>query len=261
MRPLITLLTDFGTADGYVAEMKGVLLSLVGEITLVDVSHALAPQDVMAARFVLERYWRRYPAGTVHVVVVDPEVGSSRAALAVAADHRFLLGPDNGVLSAALVVPGAKAVCLPVPAGASSTFHGRDVFVPAAAALAVGTPIEQLGDPLPHPMIHRLPMAMRRTDGTIGGEVVHVDRFGNAVTSIAVNDLGHGAAGQPGKWAFACAGTSVPFARTYADVAPGCPVALVGSSGLVEIAIRGGSAAESMHLRRGTEVIFIPAHE
>ena len=108
MRPLITLLTDFGTADGYVAEMKGVLLSLVGEITLVDVSHALAPQDVMSARFVLERYWRRYPAGTVHVVVVDPEVGSSRAALAVAADHRFLLGPDNGVLSAALVVPGAK---------------------------------------------------------------------------------------------------------------------------------------------------------
>src|SRR5829696_2508656 len=99
MRPIVTLLTDFGTADGYVAEMKGVLLTASPETVVVDVAHDVAPQDTEGARLALARYWRRYPPGTVHVVVVDPGVGSARAALAVQADGRFLVGPDNGVLS------------------------------------------------------------------------------------------------------------------------------------------------------------------
>ena len=110
MRPIITLLTDFGTADGYVAEMKGVLLSAVPEATIVDLSHEIPPQDVECARLAVARYWRRFPAGTVHLIVVDPGVGSSRASLAVSSDARFLVGPDNGVLSPSLLAAGARHV-------------------------------------------------------------------------------------------------------------------------------------------------------
>src|SRR5919205_4176449 len=125
MRPLLTLLTDFGTADGYVAEMKGVILSLVPEAQVVDISHDIAPQDVDGARLAVARYWRRFPEGTVHVVVVDPGVGSSRAAIAVESAGRFLVGPDNGALSPALLLPAVRVVTLPVPPSAAPTFHGR----------------------------------------------------------------------------------------------------------------------------------------
>src|ERR671924_1961109 len=119
MRPVITLLTDFGTADGYVAEMKGVILTRVPEATVVDVTHEISPQDVECGRLALARYWRRFPPRTVHVAVVDPGVGSARAALAVQSDGRSLVGPDNGLLSPALLVPGARAVTLAIPEGAA----------------------------------------------------------------------------------------------------------------------------------------------
>src|SRR5437764_3435428 len=121
MRPVITLLTDFGTADGYVGEMKGVLLARVPDATLVDISHDVPPQDVDAARLTLARVWRRFPRGTVHLVVVDPGVGTQRAALAVESDHWFLVGPDNGVLSPALLIADSKAVELAVPPHASAS--------------------------------------------------------------------------------------------------------------------------------------------
>jgi hypothetical protein len=138
MRPPITLLTDFGTADGYVAEMKGVLLTLAPEAQVVDLSHEVPPQDVELARLTVARYWRRFPEGTVHLAVVDPGVGTGRACLAVESDGRFLVGPDNGILSPALLLTGARAVSLPIAATASRTFHGRDVF--AAAAAGRGAP-------------------------------------------------------------------------------------------------------------------------
>src|SRR5918911_5491181 len=171
MRPVVTLLTDFGTADGYVAEMKGVILSLVPDAHVVDISHDIAPQDVDGARLAVARYWRRFPAGTVHVIVVDPGVGSSRAAIAVASDGRFLVGPDNGVLSPALLAAGARAVALRVPPGAAPTFHGRDVFAPAAAALASGTPLDTLGSPATDPVVRRTVEPRRRPDGVLAGEV------------------------------------------------------------------------------------------
>src|ERR671930_1837822 len=145
MRPLITLLTDFGTADGYVGEMKGVILSLVPEAQVIDISHEIAPQDVEGARLAVARFWRRFPPRTVPIVVVDPGVGSARAAIAVASDERFLVGPDNGTLSPALLVAGARVVSLAIPAHAAPTFHGRDVFAPAGALLATGAPIDSLG--------------------------------------------------------------------------------------------------------------------
>src|SRR5687767_15551022 len=122
---IITLLTDFGTADGYVAEMKGVLLSSAPGVQVVDLSHDVSPHEVDAARLAVARYWRRFPPGTIHLVVVDPGVGSDRLAIAVLSEGRFLVGPDNGVLSPALLQPGARAVALAVPAGAAPTFHGR----------------------------------------------------------------------------------------------------------------------------------------
>ena len=130
MRPVITLLTDFGTADGYVGEMKGVLLARVPDATLVDITHDIPPQDVEAARLTLARVWRRFPAGTVHLVVVDPGVGTERSAIAVKSDKRWLVGPDNGVLSPSLLVAGACAVTLDIPPNASASL-GACVPLPA----------------------------------------------------------------------------------------------------------------------------------
>lgn len=247
--PAITLLTDFGTADGYVGEMKGVLLSLAPQAALVDISHDVAPQDVEAARLTVARFWRRFPAGTVHLVVVDPGVGSSREAIAVASDGRYLVGPDNGVLSPSLLVAGARVVKLRVPAGAAPTFHGRDVFAPAAAMLAMGTPLDALGPPLEEPVVRRTPEARRRADGAIVGEVIAVDRFGNLITNLVA----------PRGGTVEVDGQMVgPLGRTYAEVPTGSLVALVGSSGLVEIAVRDGSAAERISVARGVPVVLRP---
>jgi len=247
MPPIITLLTDFGTADGYVAQMKGVILSAAPDATLVDVTHDIPAQDVDAARLALERYWRRFPEGAVHLVVVDPGVGSSRAALAVAAAGRFLVGPDNGVLSPALSCDDAQAVALEIPTGASATFHGRDVFSPAAAALATGTPLSRLGTLHPCPVLRQTTAPALQEDGAIRGEVVTIDRFGNAITNVPGPLPGYRV------WIGAM---HLPVLQTYADVAPGDPLALTGSSGLIEIAVRQGSAAKRLALTRGMTVML-----
>jgi len=246
MRPVITLLTDFGTADGYVAEMKGVLLSRVPEATIVDVTHDVQPQDVEAARLILARVWRRFPMRTIHVVVVDPGVGTERAGLAVESDEHLFVGPDNGVLSPALLIADARAVTLAVPHGASASFHGRDVFAPAAAMLALGTPIDSLGVAALEPLIRRTPEPHRREDGALSGEVISIDRFGNAITNLVGLRSGIVEAG----------GAALPLRRTYGDVPSGAPIALVGSSGLIEVAVRDGNAAPLLHQTRGTTVVY-----
>jgi S-adenosylmethionine hydrolase len=249
MRPIVTLLTDFGTADGYVAEIKGVLLSQAPDVALVDVTHDVPAHDVESARLAVARYWRRFPRGTVHLAVVDPGVGGARAALAVESDGRFLLGPDNGVLSPALLAAGAQAVRLPVPPRASATFHGRDVFAPAAARLALGGALADHGAPMDDPVVRRTPEARRLPDGGVEGVVIAIDRFGNAITNLLT--LGAGAIEVDGR--------ALPLRRVYEDVEPGAPLALVGSNGLVEIAVREGSAAERLGIRRGARVVLRPA--
>lgn len=244
MRPIITLLTDFGTADGYVAELKGVLFSAARDATIVDLSHEIPPQDVESARLAVARYWRRYPSGTVHIVVVDPGVGSARNALAVNSDDRFLVGPDNGVLSPALLASGSRAVLLPVPPTASATFHARDVFAPAAAHLATGTAIDALGAPCLDPVVRRTPEARRASDGSVVGEIIAVDRFGNAISNLIAPRGGR----------IEICGRTMPIVRTYADGPIGNIIALVGSSGFVEIAQRDGSAARALEITRGTRI-------
>ena len=246
MRRIITLLTDFGTADGYVGEIKGVLLSRVPDAYLVDITHDIPAQDVESARLTLARVWRRFPAGTVHLAVVDPGVGTSRQALAVESDGRFLVGPDNGVLSPALLMSDARSVALPLPASAAPTFHGRDVFAPAAAELASGASIDALGTPATGVIVRRTPEPRRREDGAVAGEVIAVDRFGNAITNL----VGRRPA------LLEVAGNVLPVRRTYSEVERGSPLALVGSTGLIEVAVRDGSAARLFGLDRGSVVLL-----
>jgi S-adenosylmethionine hydrolase len=248
MPSLITLLTDFGTSDGYVGEVKGVLVSGAPGVTVVDISHEVGAQDVEGARLAVARYWRRFPKGTVHLVVVDPGVGSARAAIAVASDGRYLVGPDTGVLSPALVARDERVVALPLPAHASNTFHGRDVFAPAAALLAAGTPMEELGIPFDTPIIRRTPEARRLGDGRVLGEVISVDRFGNLITNIVAMNGG----------SVDIASRSLEVRRAYADVRAGELTALVGSLGFVEIAVRDGSAARALEVGRGAPVLLHP---
>jgi S-adenosyl-L-methionine hydrolase (adenosine-forming) len=248
MPAIITLLTDFGTADGYVAEMKGVLLSALPDAVLVDLTHDIPAQDVEAGRLALARAWRRFPPGTVHLAVVDPGVGTRRAAIAVESQGRFLVGPDNGLLSPALVGGGADVVALPVPPYASATFHGRDVFAPAAARLAAGAALATLGVFKDDPVLRRTPDTERHADGRISGEVLTIDRFGNVLSNIGCRLGGTVTVGAH----------RIPVRRTYADVEPGALLALTGSSGFLEVSVRGGSAAERLGLRRGAPLTWSP---
>jgi S-adenosylmethionine hydrolase len=226
-------LTDFGTRDSYVAELRGVLLTYAPEAVLADISHDIPPGDVHAGAYVLGRSWHRFPEGTVHLAVVDPGVGGPRAALALRSEGRFFVGPDNGLLTAVLSRADAIAT-LPVLPLASPTFHGRDVFAPAAAALANGSPVTALG-PTPASAPHTLAIPSPRRDGAMmAGEVIYVDRFGTLVTNLAADAEGP----------VEIAGVRVPLRRTFGDVLPGQPVAYVGSGGTIEVAVRDGSAAD-----------------
>ena len=248
MQPrIVTLLTDFGTADGYVGEMKGVLLSSAPGCTLVDISHDVAAHEIDLGRLALARYWRRFPAGTVHVAIVDPGVGSERRAIAVASDGRFLVGPDNGLLSPALLLPGARAVQLEVPANASATFHGRDVFAPAAARLASGSGLESLGAPVTDAVVRRTPEPHRASNGDLNGEVIAIDRFGNAVTNLLAGVRGGDVVVN---------GKRLSLRGTYANLQPGEAGAVVGSAGLIEVVVREGRAADVLRISRGTPVVI-----
>ena len=246
MTRVITLLTDFGTADGYVGEMKGVIAAAAPDCVLVDIAHDLPPHDIECGRLAVARYWHRFPAGTVHLAVVDPGVGGARLALAVESEGRMLVGPDNGILSPALLHPGARCVAVPVHGSTAPTFHGRDVFAPTAAQLAQGTLLDALGVPCADPVIRRTPEATRAEDGSTHGVVITVDRFGNMVTNLVTRRA----------VTIEVAGRSIPLAGTYSDVGEGELVAVIGSSGLVEIAVRDGSAAKMLSASRGEPVVM-----
>ncbi len=246
--PIITLLTDFGNADHYVAEIKGVLLSLAPALTLVDVTHAISPGEIRSGAYVLGRTWHRFPAGTIHMAVIDPGVGTTRAALAFSAHGHYFVGPDNGVFTPVLHDAEVAAVALPTPAAASPTFHGRDLFAPAAAALATGAALHTLGEPFAG-IPERLSYTVPHYEGkTVVGEVVYIDRFGSLVTNLTadlvpnyarleVEDLDLG-----------------PLRRTYSDVTAGGLLAYVGSGGAIEIAVRNGSAARRLGVGVGGRV-------
>jgi len=214
---------------------------------VVDITHEIPPQDVELGRLTVARYWRRFPSGTVHLAIVDPGVGSERAGIAIASDGRFLVGPDNGLLSPALLLPDARAVQLHVARTASATFHGRDVFAPAAIRLLADAQLEDLGSAASTPIIRRTPEARRGAQGELIGEVISVDRFGNAITNL----LGRRAT------AVVAGSQELPLCRTYSDLPAGGAGALVGSTGLIEIVVRDGRASDVLSLARGDTVRLV----
>ena len=253
MAPIVTLTTDFGTRDSYVAAMKGVILGIAREARLVDVSHEVAAHDVTEGALALEAAAPFFPAGTVHLAVVDPGVGTERRGLAVVTDAARFVGPDNGLFTPFLEGRNWRAFELTAPdyrlRAVSRTFHGRDVFAPAAAHLAVGLAPERLGPPVDDPV--RLHWStVREAHGAVAGTVLHVDRFGNLVTSIRAE-----AFESFGAISVRIAGRALPFVGTYGELMPAQAGALVGGSGRLEIAVREGSAAARLRARRGTPVV------
>lgn len=249
--PIISLTTDFGEVDGYVGIMRGVILNICPQATLTDLSHAIPPQDVQAAAFILYQSFDYYPAHTVHCVVVDPGVGSKRRGIAVRTDHGIFVGPDNGVFSLVLnttQVNVQEAVTLTNPAyqlaEVSRTFHGRDVFAPAAAHIAKGTPLSRLGPPA----INLVRLAVGEPAKKESCRVMHIDRFGNLILNITAKNIDH-----PDHVAFVCGGVVIKTVRqTFADVAEGELLAYVGSTKQhLELAVRNGSAAQKLGAKVG----------
>ncbi|HXV90745.1 MAG TPA: SAM-dependent chlorinase/fluorinase [Gemmatimonadales bacterium] len=245
MSRVITLLTDYGLRDSYVAEVKAVLLSRAPGAMLVDITHDVPAGDVRAGQYLLARAWHRFPEGTVHLAIVDPGVGTARRALAGAVAGHLFVGPDNGLLSS--LPAGVRWVALPVPAEASATFHGRDVFAPAAARLASGEHLEGLGPPATD--VSRSPLPAPRFDGAAWvGEVVYVDRFGTLVTNLPGDVV------EPGVRLVVGDREVGALRRTFGDVDPGHLVAFVGSGGTIEVAVRNGSAERLLGAGVGTTV-------
>jgi len=253
---LITLLTDFGMKDWFVGAMKGVILSLQPRATVVDITHEIPSGDVRAGALALAASYWLFPRGTVHLAVVDPGVGSQRKAIAVRTTDYVFLGPDNGVLSWALARQKVRAIHALENQhyflrNVSRTFHGRDIFSPVAAHLSRGVSIKRLGPPVLDFQRLEWPEPRQRK-GRIEGQVVYIDRFGNAITNIAavaLRTLGEGTL-----TVLVGRKRLFPVATFYQAVAPGRAVAVTGSCGVLEIAINGGNAARQLGLRVGGAV-------
>jgi S-adenosylmethionine hydrolase len=245
---LITFLSDFGTSDSYVGEVKGILASLAPGVPVIDISHQIRPGDIRAGAHILGRTWHRFPGGTVHLVVVDPGVGGTRAALAVeSGGHRFI-GPDNGVLTPAYINAAPSIVSLPVPDGAAATFHGRDLFAPAAARLALGDEVRQLGHLLEgEPCRLEDPVPWYQGKSVIG-EVLYVDHFGNLVTNLTEDLVPSYAILEVEDFEIG------PVRRTFSDVPRGELLAYMGSGNTVEIAVRDGSATRRLGIGVGGRI-------
>lgn len=245
MKRIVTLLTDFGSRDHYVASVKGVLLSINPSLELVDVTHEITPQNIQEGGFVLASAFRYFPEGTVHLAVVDPGVGAKRLGLAAATQSHFFVGPDNGLFDQVFALdPPQQVVSLNNPdyqlPQVSTTFHGRDIFAPAAAHLSLGLTLEKFGPPITYRM--RSPgRAILSDQDELRGEIIYVDRFGNLIsnieipyaeTQIRLQDLRVYLADQQ----------VLTGPNTYEEAPPLSPFALIGSNRLLEVSVRNGSA-------------------
>ncbi|MCS7287028.1 MAG: SAM-dependent chlorinase/fluorinase [Anaerolineae bacterium] len=250
---VITLLTDFGLSDNFVGVMKGVILSINPTVTIVDITHEVPPQDILTAAFLLDASWPYFPPGSIHVAVVDPGVGTARRAIAVETTRAIFLAPDNGLLTPILKRGQVRRVIslnnprywLPQ---VSYTFHGRDIFAPTAAHISLGVPLEEIGIAIEDPILMDWPCPSKLPDGTIVGHILHIDRFGNLITNLKAEDLKEGVVIRVADYQIQ------GLKKTFADVAIGEPVAYIGSTGYLEIAIRQGNAARTFNLRRGDKI-------
>lgn len=258
---IITFLTDFGLSEAYVGVMKGVVLGICSDARLVDITHAVPPQSVRAGALVLPEYVPYYPPGSIHIAVVDPGVGSARRGvvieLTLAGARQYLVGPDNGLFAPITAQAAAfRAVELAEPRfwlpRVSSTFHGRDIFAPVAAHLACGVALDALGPPLNQLVQLELPTP-RHEAGQIHGELIVIDHFGNCISNLRIEELA--ALGEIATLRVRVGQHELgALRRTFADAAPGELLALISSSGRVEVAVRNGNAAHSLGLSLGASV-------
>ncbi len=260
MATRITLTTDFGTRDAYVAELKAALLSELEALAqgtpfaaqILDLSHELVPFDVRAAAWFVRAALPRFPRGTVHLVVVDPGVGSARRPLVARAAGQILVGPDNGIFGHLFAGDEEVFAADPAVLGAralSHTFHGRDLFAPLAARLAAGARCEELGARVEDYQRIQIPAPISSEDG-LSGEILHVDHYGNLVSNLTPRAVGE--IGAKDALVFQIRGHEIEGLRDhYAQVEPAQPLAVVGSAGLIELSVREGSAAARFAAERG----------
>jgi S-adenosylmethionine hydrolase len=254
--PIITLLTDFGIEDYYVAAMKGVILARCGHARLIDISHTIAPQNVLSAAYVLRGAYEQFPAGTIHLAVVDPGVGSSRRGIILRTDRYLFVGPDNGLFS--LVMPESVESfeiqpSAHLPATVSNTFHGRDIFAPVAAALATGVKPDELGSPIPDPQ--RLRPIAQISSSEIESRIIHIDRFGNGVTGIERRQLNSDLL--PRSFAVRIGDAVIHVQKRFYSEEPvvsGEPFVIWGSLNFLEISVANDSAAAALGLYCGQEL-------
>jgi hypothetical protein len=269
MGRIITLTTDFGLVDGFVGTMKGVIQSINPDVTLVDITHDITPQNIAQGAFLFANAAKYFPANAIHVVVVDPGVGSARRAIAVQAGETIYVAPDNGVLSLAIrdvrselesplstLQSPIRVVHLNKPVywlpRVSNTFHGRDIFAPVAAHLSLGVALEALGDPIDNWVRLSGSAAAFRVDDEIAGRVVHIDRFGNIITNVDEQML---AAMDRTCISVSIAGRQTHGLKaTYSDAVTGQIIALIGSTGQLELALRDGNAGAALRVSIGDAV-------
>jgi S-adenosyl-L-methionine hydrolase (adenosine-forming) len=258
MNRIITLTTDFGLSDSFVGVMKGVILGINPRATIVDITHDIAAQQIEQGAFVFANSYKYFPANSIHVVVVDPGVGSARRPIAAQIGEAFFIAPDNGVLSSVLR-PLSSVVHLNRPeyflSQISHTFHGRDIFAPVAAHLSLGVPLESMGEAIAD-WVRLSPCAAAwRASNEIVGRVMHIDRFGNIVTNICEEML---TGLDRARVVVTLRGKSITGIKSsYSTVIQGEPLALISSSGHIEIAVRDGNAARLVGAQVGDEVVII----
>jgi S-adenosylmethionine hydrolase len=255
---MIVLMSDFGMADGYVAAMKGVIASIAPDVKVMDASHDIPPQDIAAGAWALANYLPFFPEGTIHVAVVDPGVGTKRDLVMVEAEGQRVFAPDNGLLSiwlGSVTSYSAKTIRKGWhrPGPLSATFHGRDILAYAAGLLAAGQLPENVLRDIDYPLM-RLPESLVAVKkDRISGQVIHIDRFGNAITGITRDHLEKNK-NRRKKRVVLPFGTEIPLKTAYADVPSGKSLALINSSDRLEVAIHGGNASLTHGLVRGSEV-------
>ena len=257
---IITLLTDFGLRDHFVAAMKGVLLGLNPDLQLVDISHLVPPQDIHSGAFLLGQAYSCFPAGTIHLAVVDPGVGTSRKVLAATAGGSYFVAPDNGVLSyvqsenedfLAYEVTADHYFRKPV----SRTFHGRDIFAPIAAWISRDIPLRQLGNELESPVLMKIPVPARVKEGLIQAAILAVDHFGNLVTNLTPGHLPEFDSAKPLPFKILAGKKEITsFYDAYGQGQQGEIFLIEGSTGCLEISMRGGSAAATLGLKSGNPI-------
>ncbi|WP_340820217.1 S-adenosyl-l-methionine hydroxide adenosyltransferase family protein [Methanolobus sp. WCC4] len=249
---IITLTTDFGSL--YPASMKGVILSIDPDATIVDITHSIPPTDIQAGALAMHSVVRYYPQGTIHVGVIDPGVGTERKAIVVRAGGQYLVGPDNGLLMPAAKLLGDMEVYEIssdiLPDEVSSTFHGRDIFAPVAAHISKGMGLKEIGKPVDEYVTLDISGYEIEKD-FIRTRVVYIDSFGNIITNVPGDELMRSV--QQGA-ILSIAGRQMPFLSTYGEVTRGKLLSLVGSHGFLEVALNQGSAAKLLHLDNGNEI-------